>query len=157
MRRYETIVIIDPDLSSEARDPLFKRLKDLITEMEGFFIALEEWGAKKLAYEIKKKQRGYYARFDFCGSGALVHELERIFQIDDRVLKYITVLLDKTPDIDHIKEELAEAAEAAEAAKTAAEAAAEMDAPSSEDTPEGEPEVETAEPETDPGEKTEQE
>ena len=119
MRRYETIVIIDPDLSSEVRDPLFERIKDLFAQMEGFFIALEEWGAKKLAYEIKKKHRGYYARFDFCGSGALINEVERLFQIDDRVLKYMTVLLDKTPDIEHIKEELAEAAETAKAAEVA--------------------------------------
>ena len=174
MRRYETIVIVDPDLSSEVRDPLFERIKDLITEMEGFFIALEEWGAKKLAYEIKKKHRGYYARFDFCGSGALVNEVERVFQIDDRVLKYMTALLDKTPDIEHIKEELAEAAEtakaaeiakaaeAAEAAKAAeaaeaAKAAAEMETPSSEDIPESEPEIEADESETDPAENKEEE
>ena len=73
------------------------------------------WGIKKLAYEIKKKPRGYYARYDYCGMGPLVDELERFFRIDDRVLKYLTVLLDSDADIEKIQAEL-------EAAETASDA-----------------------------------
>jgi small subunit ribosomal protein S6 len=70
---------------------------------------IDDWGTRKLAYEIKKKERGYYVRFDFCGTGAVVDEIERFFRIDDRVLKYMTVLLDKIADIEKIKEEVAAA------------------------------------------------
>jgi small subunit ribosomal protein S6 len=107
MRRYETIFIIDPDLSEEGRAPLIERLKDLFLQNNGLVVVIDEWGARKLAYEIKKKARGYYVRLDYCGSGTLVNEIERFFRIDDRVLKYMTVLLEKDVDIDSVKEEIA--------------------------------------------------
>jgi len=111
MRRYETIFIADNDLSEEDRSPIFEKLKDLIQQHNGLLVMVEEWGSKKLAYEIKKKARGYYVRLDYCGSGVLVNEIERFFRIDDRILKYMTVLLDKDVDIEAVKEEIAKAEE----------------------------------------------
>ena len=113
MRRYETFVIIDPDLSQEQREPLIGRIEELITQMDGFLVFADDWGERKLAYNIKKKGRGYYLRFDYCGLAPLVNEIERFFRIDDRALKYMTVLLNEDVDLEKIKEE-----------KTAAEAAA---------------------------------
>ena len=113
MRRYETFVIIDPDLSQEQREPLIGRIEELITQMDGFLVLADDWGERKLAYNIKKKGRGYYLRFDYCGLAPLVNEIERFFRIDDRALKYMTVLLNEDVDLEKIKEE-----------KTAAEAAA---------------------------------
>lgn len=107
MRRYETIFIADPDLSDEERTPLLDRIKNLIPEHDGFLVLVDEWGAKKLAYEINKKARGYYIRLDYGGTGTLVDEIERLFRIDDRVLKYMTVLLEKDVDIENLKEEVA--------------------------------------------------
>ena len=124
MRRYETMVIIDPDLSSEKRDPLFERMEETISQQGGMLISCDDWGTRKLAYEIKKKSRGHYLRLDYCGNGALVSELERFYRIDDRVMKYMTVLLDKDADIEFIKAEMAKA-EASEASP--AEASEEAD------------------------------
>jgi small subunit ribosomal protein S6 len=109
MRRYETIFIVDPDLSDEERSPLFERLKPLFPQLDGFLVMVEEWGTKNLAYEIKKKKRGYYVRLDYCGTGPLVNEIERFFRIDDRVLKYMTVLLEEDVDLESLKAELAKA------------------------------------------------
>ncbi|MBR9986038.1 MAG: 30S ribosomal protein S6 [Desulfosarcina sp.] len=125
MKRYETIVIIDPDLSKEAETPIFERLNVLIPQYDGFLIETDDWGTKKLAYDIKKKNRGHYVRLDFCGDGALIQEMERFFRIDDKVMKFMTVLLDENADLDVIKADLAEKAAAAEQAATAAQAAAE--------------------------------
>ena len=111
MRRYETIFIVDNDLSEEDRFPIFEKLKDLIHQHNGLLVMVDEWGGKKLAYEIKKKARGYYVRLDYCGSGVLVNEIERFFRIDDRILKYMTVLLDKDVDIEAVKEEIAKTEE----------------------------------------------
>jgi small subunit ribosomal protein S6 len=124
MRRYETIFIIDPDLSAEKREPVLERVKDVIAQQGGYLAFVDDWGTRKLAYEIIKKERGYYLRFDFCGTGAVVDEIERFFRIDDRVLKYMTVLLDKNADIEKIKEEVAAAESKAKKAEEPAEPAA---------------------------------
>jgi len=119
MRRYETFVILNPDLSVEQRLPVIERVKDILSQMGGFLIRIDEWGSRKLAYPIAKKERGYYVRFDFGGTGQLVNEMERFFRIDERVLKHMSVLLDPNPNIEQIKEEMAKAeAEAQKPAET---------------------------------------
>jgi small subunit ribosomal protein S6 len=126
MRRYETFIILDPDLSAEQRLPVIDRVRDLLTQMAGFLVRIDEWGSRKLAYAIAKKERGYYVRFDFCGTAPLVNEMERFFRIDERVLKHMSVLLDQSPDIERIKEEMAKAeAEAQKPAEIAPAAPAE--------------------------------
>ena len=128
MRRYETFVIIDPDLSQEQREPFIGRVEELITQIDGFLVKKDDWGERKLAYDIKKKGRGYYVRFDYCGLVPLVNEIERFFRIDDRALKYMTVLLNGDVDLEKVKEEKAAreaaVAETAAAATAAAETAA---------------------------------
>ena len=107
MRRYETIIIMDPDLPAEKQEPVIKRVEETIAQQGGYMALIDDWGTRKLAYAIKKKERGHYIRFDFCGTGAVVDEMERFFKIDDSVLKYMTVLLDKKANIEKIKEEVA--------------------------------------------------
>jgi small subunit ribosomal protein S6 len=131
MKRYETIVIIDPDLSKEAEAPILERVNDLIPQFSGTLIGTDDWGLKKLAYDIKKKSRGHYVRFDFCGDGALVQEMERFFKINDKVLKFMTVLLDEDADLEAILAELAEKevdGDAAQAEGSEPEVAQEPDA-----------------------------
>jgi len=128
MRRYETFVIVDPDLSQDQRGQVIQRVEELITQMDGFLVFTDEWGERKLAYDIKKRARGYYVRFDYCGLSPLVNEIERFFRIDDRALKYMTILLDKVADLEKIKEEQAEAASKAELKKAAEEASQEAEA-----------------------------
>ena len=149
MRRYETIFIIDPDLSEEERSPLFERLKDLFPQHNGLLVLVDEWGTQKLAYEIKKKARGYYVRLDYCGTGTLVNEIERFFRIDDRVLKYMTVLLEKDVDIESVKEEIAMAENMEDQTKQSDESGAGQNDESDADTkPSDIPENEAVENET---------
>jgi small subunit ribosomal protein S6 len=166
MRRYETIFIIDPDLSEDQHTPVFQRLTDLFSQYDGLLVINEKWGAKKLTYEIKKKSRGYYVRSEYCGNGLLVDEIERFFRIDDRVLKYMTVLIDQAVDLESVKEEIAqrEAAEKAAADATPAPKATETeteqappetpetDADIAQPEPANAPETEAAEAEKDPAE-----
>jgi len=120
LRRYETFVIIDPDISDEQRSPIIERATDLISQENGLTVKVDEWGKRKLAYEIKKKPRGYYVLLDFCGNASIVDEMERFFRIDDRVMKYMTVLLDRDVDMEQIKEDL-DRAQAEREASVAAE------------------------------------
>jgi small subunit ribosomal protein S6 len=123
MRRYETIVIVDPDLGDDDRTSLFNRIKEIIPQQQGVFINEDLWGTKKLAYEIKKRPRGYYARFDYCGMGPVVDEIERFFRIDDRVLKYLTVQLADEADPEAILAEMSAAEPADKTATADAESA----------------------------------
>jgi len=125
MRRYETIVILDPDITEEERAPVFGRVSDTIEQGNGFLVMLDEWGTRKLAYEIKKKPRGHYTRIDYCGTGVIVDEIERFFRIDDRVMKFLTILLDENADVDQLKDDIARAE--SEKNKTAAEKAEEAE------------------------------
>ena len=119
MRRYETIFILDPDLTEEGRQPVLEKVQGLIDQFKGVLLEFTPWGSRQLAYTIKKKNRGFYVRYDYCGEGALVEEMERYFKITDAVLKYMTIVLDKEADPVRIKEQMAEAK-----AKAAAQAAA---------------------------------
>jgi small subunit ribosomal protein S6 len=148
MRRYETFVIIDPELSQDQREPLIGRVEELVSQMGGFLVLIDDWVERKLAYDIRKKGRGYYVRFDYCGLAPLVNEIERFFRIDDRALKYMTVLLNGDADLEKIKAEKA-AKEAAAADTAAAETAAvEADLAGKpndlDDAPQEEPEKELA-------------
>ncbi len=120
MKRYETVVIVQPDLADDQRAPLFERMKEIISQQGGSLMEFDEWGVRHLAYEIKKKKRGFYVRLDYCGSGATVAEIERFFRIDDRVMKYMTILLSEKADPETIRAEL-------EAAKTKPVRAADED------------------------------
>jgi small subunit ribosomal protein S6 len=147
MRRYETIVIVDPDLGEEQREGVFDKIRELIPQKGGLLVEFDEWGGRKLAYEIKKKQRGYYVRIDYCGGGDLVSEMERQFRIDDRVMKYMTILVDTEADMERIQEAMTQAEQEAEAAATASEPA---ESPETETEAVAEAAPVEAEPETSP-------
>jgi small subunit ribosomal protein S6 len=117
MRRYETVFIMNPELSGDQHQLLFDKLNGLVPEDQGTLVKLDEWGHKRLAYEIKKHTRGYYVLMDFCGDGALVQEIERNLRLDDRVLKYVTVLKDEAVDLEAVKAEIEAAKAEIEAAK----------------------------------------
>jgi small subunit ribosomal protein S6 len=141
MKRYETVVIVDPDLTEDDRNVLIDRVKDLIEREKGLLVDIDEWGGRKLAYPINKKPRGHYYRLDYCGGGPLIHEMERSFRIDDRVMKFLTVLLEQQVDIEEIQAEIAKAAAERESAAAQAEAptpqteAADQQAPDEPETP----------------------
>ncbi|MEW6076777.1 MAG: 30S ribosomal protein S6 [Thermodesulfobacteriota bacterium] len=103
MRHYETVFIADPDLSPDVHQNLFEKARNLISGNAGELIDFDEWGNKRLAYEIRKKQRGHYVRLDYCGSGATVSSLENALRIDERVLKFMTVLVDPESDPEQLK------------------------------------------------------
>jgi small subunit ribosomal protein S6 len=128
MRRYETVFIVNPSLSQEESQPLFDKLTDLIVAHQGLMVKFDEWGQKRLAYEIKKQTRGYYILLDFCGNGSLVKELERNMRLDDRVLKYMTVCVAKEVDEEAIKTEIEAAEEAAKVKESSAEPVEEAEA-----------------------------
>ncbi len=124
MRKYETVFISDPDLQDQAREDLFDKARNIIAKENGILLNLDEWGNKKLAYEIKKKSRGHYVCLTYGGTGDLVKELERNFRLSDNIMKYMTILLSDDVTVESLEKEVADAEEAVAAAEAAKAAAA---------------------------------
>ncbi|MBF0301649.1 MAG: 30S ribosomal protein S6 [Desulfamplus sp.] len=107
MRRYETVLIADPDLQEEARKNLFKKFTNLLTQTGALLVKIEDWGNRKLAYEIKKKSRGHYLCVTYGGDGEIVKELERNLRLDENIMKFMTILLEKDIDEEALRQEIA--------------------------------------------------
>ena len=95
MKKYETIFILDPDLEDEQAQAAIEKVKGVITQANGEILKAEDWGKRKLAYDVKKKARGHYILIHFSGSPALLSELERNFRVMDAVIKFQSVRLDE--------------------------------------------------------------
>ncbi len=91
MRRYETIFITHPELSEEDLSALQEKIRSLMTSWKGEMVKLEDWGPKKLSYEIRKNTRGRFFLVEYLAATDLVKELERTFRLNDRILKFQTV------------------------------------------------------------------
>lgn len=93
MRHYETLYIISPELGDEDYKAVVNKHKDLIEKEKGVIVKLDEWGKRKLAYELKKYDQGFYVLMDYCGERGLTDEIAKALKLDDRVLKYQTIKL----------------------------------------------------------------
>jgi small subunit ribosomal protein S6 len=90
MNKYESVIIINPNLEEEAIKSLIEKISNLINT-DGKVSSVEEAGKKKLAYEIKKNKEGFYVIFKFEANPELITELERVYRITDEVIKFIVV------------------------------------------------------------------
>jgi small subunit ribosomal protein S6 len=110
LRRYETILIAHVDLSEDELTTLIDRYCTVVTGQKGILVKIERWGKRRLAYLINKQARGFYILIDYAGASAAVNELERNLKIDDKILKFMTVLKDDTVDADTLQKEIEDAA-----------------------------------------------
>ena len=94
MNKYESIVIINPNVDEEGIKTLISRFSDLINN-DGKVEKVDELGKRKLAYEVKKFEEGYYVIFYFEANPELITELERNYRITDEVIKFMTVKKDE--------------------------------------------------------------
>jgi small subunit ribosomal protein S6 len=95
-KRYETVFILTPVLSDDQAKEAAKKIKKTITDLGGKIVNEENWGLKKLAYPIQKKTTGFYHLLEFAGEGEeIISALELTFKRDERILRFLTVALDK--------------------------------------------------------------
>lgn len=97
MRHYETIYIVNPNLAEEVNKEVIEKFSNMVQKHDGVVVKVDEWGNKRLAYQIKKNDYGYYVLMDYCGGSQIIAELERELKLDDRIVKYQTVKLE-----DHV-------------------------------------------------------
>ena len=98
MNRYETVFILTPVLSEEQAKEAVKVYVDFISKNGGKVVHNEFWGLKKMAYQIQKKSTGFYSLLEFENDGQLISKLEVEFKRDERIMRFLTVKMDK----DHI-------------------------------------------------------
>ena len=98
MNHYETIYIVNPTLDDDSLKEAIDKFSNLIKKLKGSIVKVNEWGKRKLAYEVKRFDKGHYVVLDFCALPKMVTELERNLKLDDRILKYITVKIDENVD-----------------------------------------------------------
>ncbi|OGP62813.1 MAG: 30S ribosomal protein S6 [Deltaproteobacteria bacterium RBG_13_53_10] len=96
MKNYESIFIMDPDLEEDQAQSVIEKIKGIITQTQGEILKLEDWGKRKLAYNVRKKPRGHYILIHFSGPPVTLSELERNFRVMDTVIKFQSVRLDET-------------------------------------------------------------
>jgi small subunit ribosomal protein S6 len=95
-KRYETVFILTPVLSDDQAKEAAKKFKKAVTDLGGKIVNEENWGLRKLAYPIQKKTTGFYHLLEFAGEGQeIVNQLEVTFKRDERILRFLTVALDK--------------------------------------------------------------
>ena len=90
MNKYESIIIINPNVEEEKIKALIERFTTLINS-DGKVEKVDELGKKKLAYEIGKNKEGNYVVFDFEANPSLIAELERNYRITDEIIKFIVI------------------------------------------------------------------
>ena len=118
---YELTYIVNSVISDDQVKDLVSRVTAYISEAGGDIIEVDEWGARRLAYPIQKKRNGYYVNMYFRSSGTLIPRLERAMEIDDNILRYMTLRMDPKMIRHYEESKTKRAAEAAEAAETATE------------------------------------
>lgn len=105
MRRYETTYLIDGSLEQDKIDAITQRVNEIITNSGGNIVEVKTWGKKRLAYEIQKRQYGYYIILDFDAEGSVIEEMEKFFRLNQFILRYLTILLTER-DLKNISAEV---------------------------------------------------
>jgi len=95
VRNYETVFILTPVLNEAQVQETIEKFSQVLKENGADIINTENWGLKKLAYPIQKKSTGYYHLIEFTGAGNVVDQLELAFRRDERIIRFLTTVLDK--------------------------------------------------------------
>jgi len=95
MNKYETVFILTPVLSDVQMKEAVEKFKKVLTDANAEILNEENWGLRKLAYPIEKKSTGFYQLIEFAGEPELINTLETQLRRDERVIRFLTVKLDK--------------------------------------------------------------
>lgn len=95
LNTYETVIIVSASLEDEDIEKILKRYEEFFKNNNVEILEIEKWGRKRMAYHIKKIRTGYYFLIRFRSEGSFIKKFERALQIDEQILRYLTVRLDK--------------------------------------------------------------
>ena len=95
MAYYESICILRSSVPEDEASQVVDKMKGSLEKNGASILKVDNWGKKKLAYEVGHDRRGTFVLFQFEGKGHVVSELERMYRLEDSVLKFMTVAVDK--------------------------------------------------------------
>lgn len=95
VRQYETVFIMTPVLSEDQVKETVKKFSDFLLSKGAEIVYQNNWGLRKLAYPIQKKSTGFYHLIEFKAEGNVINELEVTFKRDERVIRFLTMVLNK--------------------------------------------------------------
>jgi len=95
LRKYETVIVIDSLLKQEEIENIISKYEQFISDNGGKIDTIDRWGKKRLAYEIKKRQYGYYVLIRFDAPPTLIKQLTREYRLNEALLRYMTLKLSK--------------------------------------------------------------
>ena len=129
INEYETIYVMKPELPADAIERVSDKITKVIGDYSGSVLMKDDWGKRKLAYQIQKNTRGHYVLINYLATSDVVAEIERHLRIDDTLLRFLTIRLAEDANVEARKAEAVELnAKRAEEAKARAEAAAKAEA-----------------------------
>ncbi len=94
MQNYESMVIVRSALSEEEINAILGKIREIIEKAGGTVFQAENWGRRRLAYEIQGEKKGAYLLFRFQADGKLIAQLEHQYRLDEAILKFLTVRLE---------------------------------------------------------------
>lgn len=112
MAKYETAVVFDSDWNESEKNSFLSRLEEIVGNFSGTIFDREDWGSRKLAYTIQKKDRGHYIFLRYDGENGVIAELERVLRLNENVLRFLSTRFErdikgkypKPPPIEEILE-----------------------------------------------------
>ena len=94
-KQYETVFIVTPVLSDEQMMETVQKFKKILADNGAKIVHEDNWGLRKLAYPIQKKNTGFYYLVEYTAAGDVINKLETEFRRDERILRFLTIALDK--------------------------------------------------------------
>ncbi|MEI7811525.1 MAG: 30S ribosomal protein S6 [Ignavibacteria bacterium] len=94
-RNYESTIIINSSIEEEQIESTINRVAELIRVNGGEIVDIDKWGRKRLAYTLEKTKSGYYVIFRFVAFPGLIAKIERMYQLDEFILRHLIIVLDK--------------------------------------------------------------
>jgi len=95
LKQYETVFIMTPVLSDDQMKETVKKFENILRDKGAEIVHQENWGLKRLEYQIQKKSTGFYHLFEFKAEPNVVSELELQYRRDEKIMRYLSVALDK--------------------------------------------------------------
>ncbi len=98
MNKYETIIIINPNIEAQSIEGIIQNVQNLISDNSGQITKVDKWGKRRLAYEVKNNKEGYYVLLNYMANSQFIQKISQYCSLAEEIIKYMTVRAEKLPE-----------------------------------------------------------